>query len=81
MQLPEREYITFAAGVPEAFDATLGLEKDLEQLNAEWEQQVDFLRLNHRREMREGVDKQKYYEENEIITQSLKSCYRSMVSD
>lgn len=81
MQLPEREYITFAAGVPEAFDATLGLEKDLEQLNAEWEQQVDFLRLNHRREMREGVDKQKYYDENEIITQSLKSCYRSMVSD
>lgn len=81
MQLSEREYIAFVADIPEAFQTTLVLEKEMEKLNAEWEQQVEYLRLNHRRELREGLDKQKYYEESEAVTQNLKSCYRSMVTE
>lgn len=80
MELSEKEYISFAADRHVKYELTLCLEKDMEQFTEEWEQQPEYLRLNHRRELRNSSDKQKYYEENEQLTQALKSSYRSSMS-
>ncbi|MGN0401229.1 MAG: hypothetical protein ACI4HQ_03060 [Acetatifactor sp.] len=80
MELSEKEYVAFAADNHEKYELTLSLEKDIERLTEEWEQQPEYLRLNHRRELREGSDKQKYYEESDQLIQVLKSSYRSSMS-
>ena len=75
LELSESDYVTFAAEKTKNYQYTLELEKKLERLMQEWEQQLEYLRLNNRRELR-GVDWQKYYEENENMTQALKNGYR-----
>ena len=75
LELSENDYVTFAAEQTKNYQNTLELEKKLERLMQEWEQQPEYLRLYNRRELR-GVDWQKYYEENESITQALKNGYR-----
>ena len=75
LELPESDYVTFAAEQTKNYQYTLELEKKLERLTQEWEQQPEYLRLYNRRELR-GVDRQKYYEENENMTQALKNGYR-----
>lgn len=81
MVLTESEYVSFAAENPEGYELTLELEKDMERLTDEWERQPEYLRLYHHRELRAGDGKQKYYEENERITQILKDGYRKSVAD
>lgn len=75
LELSESDYVTFASEQTKNYQYTLELEKKLERLMQEWEQQPEYLRLYNRRELR-GVDWQKYYEENENITQALKNGYR-----
>ena len=81
MVLTESEYVSFAAENPEGYELTLELEKDMERLTDEWERQPEYLRLYHHRELRAGDGKQKYYEENERLTQTLKDSYRKSVAD
>ena len=75
LELTENDYVTFAAEQTKNYQYTLELEKKVERLMQEWEQQPEYLRLYNRRELR-GVDWQKYYEENDSITQALKNGYR-----
>lgn len=81
MALSESEYISFAAENTGGYELTLELEKDMERLTDEWEQQPEYLRLYAHRELRTGDRKQKYYEENERLTQTLKDSYRKSVAD
>lgn len=81
MALNESEYVSFVAENTERYELTLELEKDMERLTGEWEQQPEYLRLNAHRELRTGDRKQKYYEENERLTQTLKDSYRKSVAD
>lgn len=81
MQLSESEYVAFAAEKEEGYQYTLELEKKMELLTREWEEQPDYLMLNHRRELRSGGEKQRYYEENERITQVLKDNYRRSICE
>ncbi len=81
MALPEEEYVAFAAGQAEGYDHTLELEKKLEQLLREWEQQPEYLLLYNRRERRDGADRQGYDEETERLIRTLKDSYRSSVSN
>lgn len=81
MVLTESEYVSFAADNPEGYELTLELEKDMERLTDEWEKQPEYLRLYHHRELRSGDGKQKYYEENERLTQTLKDGYRKSMAD
>ena len=81
MELSEEEYISFAAEQQDGYEATLRLEKALEEIRESWKQQPDSLRLEERKSWRTGSDKQKYYDENEHLTQALKSSYRSSVSE
>lgn len=81
MVLSESEYVAFVAENTERYELTLELEKDMERLTDEWEQQPEYLRLYAHRELRTGDRKQKYYEENERLTQTLKDSYRKSVAD
>lgn len=75
MELTESDYVAFAAENAGNYQYVLKLEKRLEQLTQEWEQQPEYLRLYNRRELR-STDRQKYMEENDSLLQALKSGYR-----
>ena len=75
MELPEGDYVAFAAEHAGNYQYVLKLEKRLEQLIQDWELQPEYLRLYNRRELR-GTDRQKYNEENDSLMQALKSSYR-----
>lgn len=81
MQLSESEYVSFVAEHGESYQYTLELEKKMELLTQEWEQQPEYLRLYHRRELRTGGEKQRYYEENEKLAQILKDNYRRSICE
>lgn len=81
MALNESEYVAFVAENTERYELTLELEKDMERLTDEWEQQPEYLMLYAHRELRTGDRKQKYYEENERLTQTLKDSYRKSVAE
>ncbi len=76
MELPEEEYIALTADKSGNYEISLGLEKLLDELNADWKEQPMYHRLEERALWRLGGDKQKYYDENERITQKLKDNYR-----
>lgn len=75
MELPEGEYVSFAAEHSENYQYVLKLEKRLEQFTRDWELQPEYLMLYNRRELR-GTDRQKYLEENDRLVQALKGSYR-----
>lgn len=79
MELSESEYIAFAAELPDSYEMTIALEKKLEALQGEWQEQADYQRLQMRSEWRGGNGRQKYYDENERLTLSLKNSYRNSV--
>lgn len=79
MELPDGEYIAFAAELTDRFQETLALEKKLEALQKDWQEHADHQRLLQRRDWRDGGDKRKYYEENERLTLGLKNSYRNSV--
>jgi tetratricopeptide (TPR) repeat protein len=81
MGLSESEYIVFASEQKESYRGTLQLERIMEQINREWEKQADCQRLKMRRQMKNGSDRQKYYDENERLTQALKDNYRECVGE
>lgn len=81
MELSEEEYISYAAELTNSYEASLALERELELLESDFVKQPEYKKLLLRREWRQGIDKQKYYDENDSLTQSLKSTYRSSVSE
>ncbi len=81
MELTDNEYVSFAAGDVGSYELALELEKDVERLTEEWEQQPEYLRLYALRELRTSEKKQKYYDEGEKLSQTLKDSYRRSVAD
>lgn len=81
MQLSERDYVDFVAGLPQHYEATLKLEKTMERLEEERKLRLEYQRLLNRKDWRMGADKQKYYEDNELLTQTLKEAYRECVKE
>lgn len=81
MELSEGEYVSLIAGNAEGYEGTLELEREIERLTREWEQQPEFLRQNSRRELRDGPERQKILDEYESVTQALKESYRESVKD
>ena len=75
LELSEEDYVTFAAEHASDYQSALDLEKRIRQLVQEWEGQPEY-----RRNLR-GTDRQKYYEENEDLTQALKNGYRKNIGD
>lgn len=81
MEMTESEYVSFAAGNAEGYELALELEKDMERLTDEWEQQPEYLRLYGLSELKSGDGRQKYYEEGERLSQTLKDSYRRSVAE
>lgn len=81
IQLSEGDYVAFAAGLPQHYEVALKLEKTMEQLEEERRLRMEYQRLLSRREWRTGMDKQKYYDDNELLTQTLKDAYRDCVRE
>lgn len=81
MELSESEYISFAAGLTGAYEATLSLEKKMEQLKAEFERQPEYLMIAQRGELRSNNHKQQYYDDNESLLQALEDSYRNSVNE
>lgn len=81
MELPEKKYIAFASGEMEHYELTLELESRMEELRREFALQPESLMLRERRLCREGVEKQRYYEESDSLCRALKNQYRLSVSE
>ncbi len=81
MSMSEDSYVAFAAGRTEDYQHTLELEKDLEQILREWESSPEYLMLYGRRERRNAMDRQSFYEEEDRLIQTLKDNYRNSVSN
>lgn len=79
MELSESEYIALAAELTDSYEMTIALEKKLESLQGQWQEQADYQRLQMRSDWRSGRDRQKYYDENERLTLGLKNSYRNSV--
>lgn len=78
IQLAEEDYVAFVTEHGEFYRFTLELEKRLEEIVQEWEQQPEYLRLYNRREMKEGGQRWKAYEENSRLVDVLKETYRRL---
>ena len=81
LELSEEEYISFAAELTGAYEATLSLERTMEQLKTDFEEQPEYLLISEHRELRKGNYKQQYYNDNESLLQALEESYRNSVSE
>lgn len=80
MELEESDYIRFVSERVGNYEYTLALEKRLEGLDLEWKLQPEYQRLEERKEWR-VTDRQRYYDENDVLTQTLKDSYCSIVNE
>lgn len=78
MELKDNDYIAFVASVPEYSETALALEKEVERLNEQWEQEADYLRLVEREQLRKE-DERSYLDDTRRVMRVLKEDYRSMV--
>lgn len=78
LELSEGDYITFAAGLSENLEESLALEKQMEQLQREWQESEKYQYLQDRRELR-SHDTVRYYEENEKLIAALQEEYRHSI--
>lgn len=81
MELSEGEYISFAAGLPEAYETTLALEKIMEQLKTDFENRSEYQLVDGHKQLRVGNHKKQYYDENESMLLALEEGYRNSVSE
>lgn len=81
MELKETDYLALIAQMPDSYEKTLALEKQIEQLEFEFGTQESGRKISQLRLWRYEGDKQRYYEELERITCLLKENYRSSVGD
>lgn len=77
MVLGDREYVEFVSAEPEYANAALSLEKEIEAHNTEWEQEIDYDRMNRRVQLKQE-DEAGYMDENRHLLEALKEEYRLM---
>ena len=81
MELNESDYIAFAAELQGSYDTSVQLEKKMEQLRTEYEQQDIYKRLRAHIDMRKNGNRQIYYDECDRITRQLRADYRNSVGE
>jgi len=77
----EEEYLNFVSGEMEHYNLTLELEKQMEAARAAFEQHPKKIQLEKRAEMKNGGERQLYYEDNDLLTRALKLSYRSCMGE
>lgn len=78
MELKDHDYVDFVSAVPEYSETALTLEKEVERLNEQWQQEADYLRLVERAQLRRE-NEGSYLDDNRRVMQAMKEDYRSMV--
>ena len=81
MELSEEEYVSYVAELTNSYETSIALEREMEKLEHSFKEQPEYQRLLIRKEWRSGGEKQKYYDDNESLTQVLKNSYRSSMSE
>lgn len=81
MELGEKEYVAFASGQMEHYETAMELEKKINEIAGEFQEQPEFKRLEQLKEWRNGSEKQSYYEETALCIQGLKQSYRNCVGE
>lgn len=79
--MEEADYITFVAGFPEYYDATLELERRVEELKKMWNSSDEKAYLDMRISWKENSNVVKYYQETDEKVQELKDNYRYSVGN
>ncbi|MBR1931709.1 MAG: hypothetical protein IJ833_09630 [Lachnospiraceae bacterium] len=80
IELDETDYIAFIAELPGSYDCSMRLEKTMEQLMKDYEEQERHRMLMEHRELRTD-NRQRYYDESDHITRTLRISYRNSVSE
>lgn len=78
MELSESDYIAFAAELPESLEISLELEKTMESLRSQWQEDETYGKLKRLEELRSS-DAARYYEEADGLSAALKEQYRQNV--
>lgn len=76
MLYDDKEYISFIAELPEAYDLSLQLEREVDAILEEWEEGEELSGLSELFALKEEGHKNLYYEEINVRTQALKERYR-----
>ena len=79
MQYDDKEYISFIADIPGAYDVSIQLEREVDGILEEWENGDEVRVLSELYAMREAGQKNIYYEEIDRRAQALKEQYREYV--
>ncbi len=79
MELSEKEYIALIAGMPQAYELSLQIEKQLEEWENKWTQSATFAGLQNMKEWKEKGEVQRYEEECSQLIDALKDEYRSCI--
>ena len=78
--MDETEYVAFIADLPGSYESSMQLEKTMEQLIKDYENQEQHRMLEDHAQLRVH-DRQSYYEESDRITRNLRLNYRNCVSE
>lgn len=76
MQLSEKDYIALIATMPEAYELSLQVEKELEALDNKWQQSSEYAGLCNMREWNAKGETQRYEQESGQLLEALKDAYR-----
>ncbi len=79
--LNESDYLSFIAKMPDSYEQSLKLEKQVERIRESFDEQEMGKKLAELKEWRAGEEKHKYYDELEQIVQILKEHYRNSMSE
>ena len=76
MLFDDKEYISFVAELPDAYDMSLQLEREVDGILEDWENGKELQALSELISLKEEGQNVLYYEEIDIRTQALKDRYR-----
>lgn len=79
MELPEKEYIALIAEMPHAYELSLQIEKQLEELEIKWQQSSVYVGLQNMKEWHDKGEVQRYEEECDQLIDALKEDYRNSI--
>ena len=79
MELSEKEYIALIAGMPRAYELSLQIEKQLEELETRWQQSAAYSGLRNMKEWNENGEVKQYEDEGDQIIENLKEAYRECI--
>ena len=81
LSMSDDDYVTFVAGIPDAYEDSMELEKRVEEITESWKDYLTKRKLDRRKNLKEEGDFTKYYEETEQIIQTLKNGYRYSIAE